>query len=201
MPTLHALVEGDGEQLAAPRLLSRALLHLERHEWYVGDHKPRKVGSVSAFQKRVSDHAEYLRRLSPDAVLVLLDLDDGCPMEEGPRLAASLRTFDLPFPVAVVLAHREYEAWFLASLPSIAAGDNSLPTDASYEADPESPRDCKKPLTALMPRGQSYRETAHQAPFTSAIDFEMAAARSRSFRRLLHAIDQVTAAESSVVTP
>ena len=122
----------------------------------------------------------------------MLDLDDGCPTVEGPALAEELRGYRLPFPVAVVLAHREYEAWFLASLRSIAPGSTDLPDDAAFDDDPEGPRDCKAPLTSLMPLGKTYRPTTHQAEYTRLLDFDLTAERSRSFRRLLHAVHELT---------
>src|SRR2546426_7135782 len=45
-------------------------------------------------------------------------------------------------PCAVVLAHREYEAWFLASLESLR-GRRGIRGDAEAHPDPEEPRDRK----------------------------------------------------------
>ena len=192
MPSLIALVEGDGEVAAVPGLLTAVLRHLGRHGWYVGERQPAKVRSLSAFRKHLASHAGYLRIKNPGGVLVLLDLDDGCPKAEALQLADELRPHGLPFPVAVVLACREYEAWFLASLRTIAPGSADLPDDATFDGDPERPRDCKAPLTSLMPPGKRYRETEHQAEYTRLLDFDLATERSRSFRRLLHAVDELT---------
>ena len=191
MPSLIALVEGDGEVAAVPGLLTAVLRHLGRHGWYVGERRPAKVHSLSAFRKHLASHAGYLRIKNPGGVLVLLDLDDGCPKAEALQLADELRPHGLPFPVAVVLAHREYEAWFLASLRTIAP-DTDLRSDAAFEGDPEGPRDCKAPLTGFMPPGKTYRPTTHQAEYTRLLDFDLTAERSRSFRRLLHAVDELT---------
>ena len=186
---------------AVPKLVTAALQHLGRHQWHVRQNQTTKVRGVLALKKRLDNHADYLRLKGPDAALVLLDLEDGCPKAEAIELAGLLRAHNLPFPVAVVLAHREYEAWFLASLETIAPDAVDLPSDATFPGDPEAPRGCKERLTGMMPSGKIYRETTHQAEYTGRIDFDLAQERSRSFRRLLHAIDQITAASSPVVTP
>ena len=201
MPSIVVLVEGEGDAAAVPKLVAVALRRLGRHDWFVVQKQTTKVGGVAALKKRLDSHAGYLRIKSPDAALVLLDLEDGCPKTEATELAGLLRGYNLPFPVAVVLAHREYEAWFLASLETIAPDAADLPSDAEFSDDPEGPRGCKERLTAMMPAGKTYRETTHQAEYTSRLDFDLAQARSRSFRRFVHAVDQVTTVSGSVVTP
>jgi hypothetical protein len=61
-------------------------------------------------------------RVSPTAggVLVLIDADDDCPAHLGPALLARAREARSDVPVSVVLANREFEAWFLAAAPSLA---------------------------------------------------------------------------------
>ena len=153
-----------------------------------------RVGGLPAFRRRFDSFAEALRRQPVDGALVLFDLDKrtACPKREALALARDLRELSLPFPVAVVLARHEYEAWFLASLRTIAPGSADLPDDAAFDGDPERPRDCKARLTGLMPPGRTYRPTTHQAEYTRLVDFDLAAERSRSFRRLLHAVDELT---------
>ena len=201
MKRLLAIVEGEGEVAAVPRLLTSALANVERHDWFVDQRRTMRVGALPAFRSKLDKYGAYLRLLNPDAVLILLDLDDGCPKAEAQDLASSIRGFALPFPVAVVLACREYEAWFLASLPSITKKQPVLSVEAEFDREPEDPRDCKGRLSAMMPPGTIYKPTLHQAPFTSALDFELATERSRSFRRLVHAVEQLTTARAGLVTP
>ena len=203
MKRLIAVVEGEGDEAAVPRLLSRAFHLAGEHGWFVDTRRTMKVGGLLAFRKHFDRYARLLRLQPTDAVLVLLDLEDGCPKREARALAADLRALSLPYPVAVVLAYREYEAWFLASLPSIAPAVDSLPDGASYEDDPEARRGCKERLTALMPPGRTYKETLDQPAFTSVLDFDQAAERSRSFRRLCRALDELVAraGQPGIVTP
>jgi hypothetical protein len=96
---------------------------------------------------------------------------------------------NLAQPIAIVFAHREYEAWFLASLPTIA-GHHGLPSDVVYEGDVERKRDVKGWLTKHKRRDR-YNPTTHQKLFTSLIDLELAYENSRSFRRLYDAVAEL----------
>jgi len=60
-------------------------------------------------------------------------LDDGCPAEEAAELAEQVRGLYLRSPVAIVFAHREYEAWFLASMEVIARNNaDRFPANLSH---------------------------------------------------------------------
>jgi hypothetical protein len=128
------------------------------------------------------------------AVLVLFDVDDDCPRDVATSIAGRVRRMGpLPFSVAVVCAHREFEAWFLASLESICGG-------SAYSGDPEARRDAK----GWLRREFGYKEVTDQARYTRSMDFDLARTRSRSFRRLQSAIQQIIAASEAaivVVTP
>src|SRR5688572_29082730 len=86
------------------------------------------------------------------AVLVVLDGDDDCPAQLGPVLLRRAEGACRTIPVAVVLAKKEFEAWFIASAASLA-GRRGLPADLRAPADPEAIRDAKGWLSCQMPRG------------------------------------------------
>ena len=197
---LTLLVEGEGDALAVPGLVLRLLREAGHEAWTVK--KPKIVGGVGTLRKRMDDLAAYLRTEQPDGVLVLLDLDDGCPKQEAAKLAAEWRAHALPFPIAVVLAHREFEAWLLASLPTIARNVAELPNELTYDAEPEARRGVKKWLISQMPPGRGYKERLHQKAYAKHLDPTLAAKRSRSFRRLTTALAQlVQHAGTGTVTP
>jgi hypothetical protein len=92
----------------------------------------------------------------------------------------------------VVLAKREYEAWFLAAAPSLR-GLEGLPANLEAPAKPESISDAKGWLTRHMPPGQPYKERLHQQQFTRR--FDLALARSAdSFDKLCRDIKALIAA-------
>ncbi len=111
-------------------------------------------------------------------------------------------------PVAVVCAHREYEAWFVASLES-PSGDKirsglRISDTVSYEDDIEAIGSPKRWLRQYMPKGRRYKETQDQRALTAFIDIEHTQRRSRSFRRLCHAVEELLCAIESgtpIVTP
>ena len=115
-----------------------------------------------------------------------------------------IRSLNLAPPVAVVFAYREYEAWFLATLSSIA-GHYDLPSDVVYEGDVEAKRNVKGWFKSQMRQGIGYNPVIHQKKFTSLIDLEVAYEQSRSFRRLYDAIvellDAFDAEERGYVSP
>ena len=194
MPGLWLWVEGDGE-VAAARELARRILHgrLGAYDWQVVS--TAKMGGLGAFRKKMERMVGYLRRRPEvDAVLVLLDLDDGCAAEIAPQLAEDLRVLNPPKPIAIVFAVREYEAWFLAAARSLWKRD--------YAGDPEGRRDAKGEVRQHF--FADYAPTLNQAGLSARMSLDEAAANSRSFRRLLHALDelrQAVAQERVGVTP
>jgi hypothetical protein len=115
-------------------------------------------------------------------VLILLDADDDCAAQLGANLLERARSAT-SLPVGAVFAVREYEAWLLAAIESLR-GSRGIAVDASAPADPESPRDAKGRLTAVMNGSRRYVAVADQAALTAAVDLSLVADRSRSFRKL-----------------
>lgn len=191
MRSIISIVEGLGDIKAVPALLTRILQNEGQWSWYAGKaHQAHNLHTLKKGLERFLRHAANEKNCA--AILILLDLDDGCPKKEAESLALEIQTFNLPQPVAIAFAHREYEAWFLASLPTIA-GHYGLPSDVLYEGDVESKRDAKGWFKQRM-LGRKYNPLIHQKKFTSLIDLELAYENSRSFRRLYHAIEQLLAA-------
>ncbi len=162
----YILVEGHGEVEAAQNLVIRLSLDiglnlpwtmprrwLNLHQW-----EAKTAGGIKA-------GAELIRS-KPDAaaLLILRDEDDGCPRKLAPETASRLRTLLLPFPVAYVLLHPEYEVLFLPCVE--AMGFPKWDRD-SWEAR----RGIKEWLSAQLPRGRSYKPTVDQLPMTRQISF------------------------------
>ena len=53
-------------------------------------------------------------------------------------------------PCGVVMAQREYEAWFLAAIESLC-GQRGIVSDALYPQDPEQVRGAKGVVSRFMP--------------------------------------------------
>ena len=179
------IVEGDGEVVALPLVLRRLA------EWRTPGHFPEVLTPIRVRRDRFLNREEEFRRhlLLAGAkcgndgwILVLLDADDDCPATLGADVLRRARACVPHRPVSVVLANREYEAWFIAAAASLngCRGFMCDPTDA---IDPEAPRDAKGWIKAHMANG-SYGETTDQPAFTARMDLQQAFDRSRSFRKL-----------------
>ncbi|MBI3300799.1 MAG: DUF4276 family protein [Deltaproteobacteria bacterium] len=110
---------------------------------------------------------------SRGAVFVVLDSDDDCPAQRGPELLkrAILTRSDLP--LTVVLAKREFEAWFLAAAKSLR-GQRGLSKDLEPPPDPEAVYNTKGWLSHRMESGRAYRETLDQPALAACFDLDMA---------------------------
>jgi hypothetical protein len=204
-----SIVEGDGEVTAVPVLLGR-LLGLRQCYDLIAD-RPKNAHSVSNLTKPggLEKFLAYARK-EPDcaAVLVLLDADEDCAVGLATSLALRAKMLSLPFPTAIVCAKCEYEVWFLASLSSISGkqinGRPGLNEGLTYDQPVENMRDAKGWLSKNMPPGRAYKETQDQEAITRLLDFDLVREKSRSFRRLEHAIDELLVAidqNTPFVTP
>lgn len=199
MPGLILIVEGEGDSAALPSLVVRLFQDGDHFDWHVKERRTRKVGQIGALRKYLANHIEYLRAEAPDGVLILLDLDDECPVVAAREIATRVRDAGLPFPVAVVFATREFEAWLIASIETVSAGDPRFSEALTYDGDPESIRGAAEWLEAQT--NPAYDKATDQKPFAARIDFATARIRSRSFRRLCDALDELAAGAAGTVTP
>jgi hypothetical protein len=185
-----AIVEGHGECKAVPVLIRRVAqtvdpaLVLEIPHIRIPASKLVRNGEI---ERAVELAARKLGGLG--GVLVLVDCDDGCPAVEGPALLARAKSAHSDLPIAVVLAKKEFEAWFLAAAVSLR-GHRGLPSDLLPPADPEAIRGAKGWLTRHMPEGRIYSETEDQAALTAVFDIETARTAD-SFDKFFREIDRM----------
>jgi hypothetical protein len=185
MKVVASIVEGDGEVAALPVLLRRLCAWLSP-DAHINVSQPIRVRR-DRFLNRDEEFRRYLLLAAAKSgdegwILILLDADDDCPAELGPRVLDRAREVVPHRPVSVVLATREYEAWFLAAAESLH-GQRGFAFESSPNFEPEQPRDAKGWLTKRIARGK-YRETTDQPAFTKLMDLQQAFDLSRSFRKL-----------------
>ena len=196
------IVEGNGDLAAVPILVRRILIEIfGTTEWDAG--APKRAKSLSVLRRDLEKYIRYAELETDSAgILIVLDLDDGCPWQEAQSLAASIRKLPHHLPIAIVLACKEYEAWFLASIETFS-GRYSLPDGMIAPPDVERIRGAKEWITDHMVEGKIYKETIHQPAWSAQMNLSLAANRSRSFRRLIHAVEELLRAEISPdrVTP
>ena len=172
----YILVEGHGEVAAAANLITR-LWHEAGHwqPWapairWVNVHKRSGIEKGIGFVRAKGDAG---------ALLILRDEDDACPKDRAPEIASWARALSPPFPVAVVLLHREYEVLFLpcvermAGQPLIDPSGQERPglqPGTRYAGDWEAKRGVKEWLTDHFPEGRSYKPALDQLALTRLID-------------------------------
>jgi hypothetical protein len=185
MTTVATLVEGDGEVAALPILLRRL------GEWRTPGVYAQVLAPIRVHRDRfLSRDEEFRRHLLLAAakcgekgwILVVLDADDDCPADLARDILERARACIPHRRISVVLANREYEAWFIAAAESLHGhrGFSFHPADV---IDAERPRDAKGWMKARMASG-AYRETTDQPAFSAFMDLQQAFDRSRSFRKL-----------------
>ena len=170
------VVEGHGELEAAHNLVTRLSHDLGV---FIPWTAPRRSPNIHL--QRGVEKVAARARCEPDttAMLILRDEDDRCPAETAPMIAAWLRALSLPFPTAIVLLHREYEALFLPCIDIMAGRELNaygsrrpgILAGTTFEGDPQGIRGVKEWLSKRFPRGTSYKPTLDQLPLTRMLDF------------------------------
>ncbi len=189
---IGCIVEGHGEEQAVPVLLRR--FAAERFDPPRGIEAPAMLRVSKDKLKKPGELERSVelmaRRLGGrGSILVLLDADDDPACTLGPALLARARVARPDLAIGVVLANREFEAWFLASLESLA-GCRGLPPAPAPVADPERRRDAKGQLGEIL--GRRYSETLDQPAFTARFDLDMAR-RAPSFDKCYREIMRLLA--------
>lgn len=202
------ITEGDSEVEAVPILIRRWLWE-EKQRYDIQIQRPY---NTHGSPKLISDFERFLKlaQIEPDCagILVLKDEEDNCAVDVAQDLAKRAIALKLKVPVVIICAVREYEAWFLASLATIAGatikGNVLITSNVTYEGEIENKRDVKGWLKSQFPKGRTYKETIDQVALTQKINFSLARQNSRSFHRFEHALEELIAAiddNTTLVTP
>ena len=197
--TITPIVEGDGEIAAVPELIRR-VLHEQLSEYMVTVRSPMRLRRNQVDEKL----SAYLRMAQRDesckAIIVIMDSDTKCAKDEALHISEIARQHNLSVPVAIVCPSVEYEVWLIASIETIQdkpIGKRRIVITISTNHDkeevetPEAIGSPKGWLKRHMSKTMTYNPTQDQAALTARIDFELASRRSRSFRRLCHAVEQI----------
>ena len=205
--SISAIVEGHGDEPAVRILANRMLDSQSR--WDIRVQRVKNAKGKPQLMRKFENFVEYaLYDEDCQAVLVVVDADNDCPVDLAKGLSARAAARGLQTPIAIVVPHREFEAWFIAALDESA--DNPvrarlhIAPDVRCPDDPDAVGNPKGWLRRNMRRSRSYAETDDQPALADALSIELASARSRSFRRLEHALQELLAAidgGAAIVTP
>jgi hypothetical protein len=189
MSRIGIIIEGRGEEPAVPLLVRKLIGHFNLPSTEV-DRPIRIRRSDLEFDASGKPRSDKLARAlvflakkkDLNAILILADADHDRTCELAPKIHAYASTIVAHRRIGVVLAMREYEAWFLASLSSLR-GIRGIRTDAEPPDKPESMRGAKAKLESYMTHGSTYSPRTDQPALTESLDIELAR-RAYSFDKL-----------------
>ncbi|AVS75077.1 DUF4276 family protein [Paracidovorax cattleyae] len=185
MISIASIVEGDSEVIALPILLRRLAGDLEPAV-AVQPLPPIRVRRDRFIQREDEFRKQLLLAAAKSGeqgwILVVLDADDDCPAQLGQQLLARAQKYVPHRRISVVLANREFEAWFIAAASSLQ-GARGFAVEVDELVEAEIPRDAKGWMRRHM-KGGVYREILDQPAFAARIDLQQAQDNSRSFRKL-----------------
>ena len=194
--TIATIVEGPAEVESVPLLLRRILAQLGVSDiqvarpFRVKRNRVVKVGELErAISQTIRDRGEV------GGIMVLIDSDDDCPAKLGPELLDRAKGAT-QLPVAVVLANREFECWFLGSKASLQ-GINGILENATAPRNPENIRGAKEHLTQNMARGRRYLAVDDQATFAEKFDLHEARRWCPSFDKCFREVERLLRAIGS----
>jgi len=194
------IVEGHGEQAAAPLLIRRIWTEILGSPGAIEVLQPirqprgRLVTKPAELERavRLAGHKLAARAEPNDqqAVLLLLDADEDPACSLGPGLRRSLDEAAMGRVSALcVLAVVEYETWFVGAARSLASrlAPGMLVEDV---ADPEGRRLRKKWIAERL-TGRRYSETLDQPALTALMDLATCRARCPSFDKLCRELSRL----------
>ena len=195
---IASIVEGRGEVAAVPILLHRIARAVS--PYVLVTLPPRRVQRNRIAKEGEVEKAVELaaRRRGPGrgGILILLDADDDCPMELAEELLGRAYAARGDQHIRVVLAKREYEAWFLAAARSLADRQD-INESTTPPTQPESKRGAKEWLGRQMLTHSSYSPVRDQPELTRHFDMDAARRSARSFDKLWRDVTSLMAAGSS----
>ena len=194
-----SIVEGLGEEWAVPRLVERWIRQHRLSETYVADEPAicakgvGKIKCAQGLQRGVEYFVKVALARDPHAILIVFDADKECPQRASTRReplgVEILRRARASAPpgvkIAVVVADREFEAWFVEHRHAIGL---AKPDAWAGEAPVETIADCKKIVGRMLARRYDpvvdQPTLATKLPLLSPTSEELVRGR-RSYRKLI----------------
>jgi hypothetical protein len=190
------VVEGEGEYHCVRILLERVWRELLGGEYLEVERPIRRAsgqllkpgGLQDAVRLAVKALNDPAASDDPKLVLILIDADENCPAQLGPRLLTFAREADPVVDIACVLANVEYETWFVAAAESLSKYIDLASTPVVPDS-PEAARHKKAWVEQRFRKGK-YSETLHQPAMTRAMDLTLCRRRSPSFDKLCRELER-----------
>jgi hypothetical protein len=192
---IGCIVEGHGEEESVPLLIRRIAgqLSLPTAVQVLPPYRARRDKLLKHGDTELERAMELTARKvgAAGGILLLIDADDSCPAETAQLLLNRTRAIHARIATAVVLAKKEFEAWFLATAESLR-GKRGLPDLLEAPEHPEEIRGAKEWLSSRMPP-HGYSPTLDQPSLTALFDINQARERSASFDKCYREIVRLLA--------
>ncbi|WP_425442995.1 DUF4276 family protein [Stigmatella aurantiaca] len=202
---IAAIVEGQGEEHSIPALVHRWISVRGLHGRLTLASRvvtAKGVGRLKApydpaRHVGIEHYVEAAMRGRPDGLLVLLDADDEClKRSRGNGLAQELleraRSHARGCPVSVVVADREFEAWFLEYLDLLweAGCFPDLSTRPEPILNAHERAGCKRAVGRTM--GTAYNPAVHQRTLVAGLPVDTRIEGGpRSYRKLMKELSRL----------
>ena len=189
-PAIVPIVEGHAETESVPVLLRRVFASMDVCDIPIA--RPFRVSRTRVVKENEIERTlrQAIRsRENVGCILVILDSDDDCPAKLGPELLKRCKS-ETQLPVAVILAKREFESWFLSAKESLR-GVRGIRDDACVPQNPEEISGAKERLSQNMENNRRYLNVVDQPALAAKMDFESARERCPSFRRFMREVGRL----------
>ncbi|MBM4029694.1 MAG: DUF4276 family protein [Planctomycetes bacterium] len=178
-----AIVGGRGEKESLPILFRRIAATFDPslvvHVQPVLSIPENLLAKTGELEKSVEFVARRIGKRAGIFILVDCDWAGSCPKNDAPVWLKRARHARPDMEISLVMANKEYEAWFIAAAESLR-GRRGLATDLAAASDPQEIRGAKEWLRDHMPQNRPYKPRIDQPALTSVFDLQ-AARRADSF--------------------
>jgi Domain of unknown function (DUF4276) len=199
------IVEGETEEGCICKLINRLWKHLTRtrDELHLVVLPPHIVNLSSflkagdpEFANSIESCSRKLRQKTKNSpgdhflVLILIDADERCPADTGPKLTGQANQIRSDLDITIVIAKREFENWFKAAASSLK-GVNGLPEDLEDPPDPEIGSGDTWLTRQLQKRNKKrkYKKSGDALAFVQKMDFDLCRRNSPSFDKLCRELE------------
>jgi hypothetical protein len=195
MRPLLLIVEGQGDEKAAPILVRKIL---EQHDRYDIMLRPtQRRGEYPAVAKSFDNF--FLAAIKERApILWIMDFDTkgyDCPYREAASLAGRAAQLYPKWPIAFAFLVKEFETLFLHDETATRTVFTDIPKQVVFPAQPEHIRGAKEWLSEKRPKGAAYKESVHQQKIAANLDIELLRQKSADFAHLERALLKLIDAE------
>lgn len=188
MPSLLLIVEGQGDEKAAPILVRKIL---EQHGRYDITLQPtQRRGEYPAVAKNFKNF--FLAAIKERApILWIMDFDAkgyDCPYREAANLAGLAALLRPGWPIAFAFLVKEFETLFLHDEAATRSVFTDIPKQVVFPEQPERIRGAKEWLSEKRPKGMAYKESVHQQKIAAHLNIDLLRQKSADFAHLERAL-------------